>query len=665
MMTGILLAAWTAPLLQALLLLAWRRANGRQAAAVSTALTGCAAAGFAWVAAEVWSGAGTLALRGEWFAAAGGLPFAAEFGLEAGRLSALFAAVVAGLTLVVLVFSASYLRGEPGLRRYYGWLGLFCWAMLGVVLADNLLFLFCFWELVGVSSYFLIGFWREKPAASEGATAAVLYNRVGDAALLAGILLAGASFGTARLAELNALGAESAGAAAAGALICLGVFAKSAQAPFQAWLPGAMAGPTPVSSLLHAATMVAAGAYLLLRLPGFLLDAAGLGPLLAAVGALTALAAALAACAQTDFKQTLAYSTISQLGFMVAGYGAGAPEAAYFHLIAHAAFKCGLFLGAARVILYLKERALHPETDAQALANMGGLRSALPVTSALFAALAAALAGAPLTSGYLSKEGLMAGALRFAEQGGAAWLVPAGLGLAAALTAYYSARLWMLAFGGKFRGGAQFDLSVPVRPAPLLTGTLALLGGCSLWTAYAPFAPLDPAAPWPLRALAPGGTYPFGAAAAVSLSALAAGSGFAFWRYGRRGAVPLERPGSNAFSQTLRAHFYQKKLYDRMTGAGFRLANAVAWFDRQVVDGAVRQAAAWTARKPFYGADLSLAAAARRFDLRAVDGLVNGAGAFFRFAGRAFQRTQSGTLPLQIFLSFALAAAALAWLIFS
>lgn len=311
-------------------------------------------------------------------------------------------AVVSFVSLLVHVFSAGYMAGDRGLVRYFGMLGFFTFAMLGLVMSSNLLLTFCFWELVGFSSYRLIGHWHEKPAAAQASTKAFLVNRVGDLGFLIGLMILWSISGNLEISSLTQI--SSSWLTAAGICIFIGVIGKSAQFPLFNWLPDAMEGPTPVSALIHAATMVAAGVFLLVRIESLFTPACLV--VISVIGSITAIAGAIGALFHFDIKRILAYSTISQLGFMVMALGSGAAEGGYQHLLHHAFFKAGLFLGAGSVIhaMHQARHHIHGALDVQDIRNLGGLRKKLRITFLGFIICAAALAGLPLTSGFLSKE---------------------------------------------------------------------------------------------------------------------------------------------------------------------------------------------------------------------------------------------------------------------
>ena len=412
------------------------RRSGRPAAWFSIA---CMAAAFlsavlAWRAAG--ASAGPIHAVWPWLPGARG-PFAAV-GVLVDAQSSLMLLLVTLVALLVQVYSTCYLSDEPGpaLGRYYAFQSLFAFSMMGVVLAPNLLQLFMCWELVGVCSYLLIGFWYRKPEAARAALKAFWTTKAGDVGLLIGIVMLQRTTGTFDLVELRHL-AETGAIPLAGLgvitfCIYLGAMGKSAQFPLHVWLPDAMEGPTPVSALIHAATMVTAGVYLLTRLEWLFALTPHVLAIVAWNGALTALLAAVLACVQTDIKRVLAYSTVSQLGYMMAAIGAGFAGAGFLHLLTHGIFKALLFLGAGAVI---------HAVGSNDVADMGRLARKMPQTAIVFLVGTLSLAGVPLFAGFVSKEEVL----------GAVWTggftVPfLMLLLAAFLTAFYMFRVVFLAF---------------------------------------------------------------------------------------------------------------------------------------------------------------------------------------------------------------------------
>ena len=362
-----------------------------------------------------------------------------DFGLKLDALSMMMLFVVTGVGGLIHIYSYSYMDEDAGKARFFAFLSLFTFSMLGIVLANNFLMTFIFWELVGVSSYLLIGFWFEKPSAGDAAKKAFITNRLGDFGFLTGILMVWGLLGSLNFSVLqNAMVANPAalGASAtiAGLLVFCGAAGKSAQFPLHVWLPDAMEGPTPVSALIHAATMVAAGVYMLCRTL-FLYNADALH-VIAYIGGFTALLAALMAVQQNDIKRIIAYSTLSQLGYMVMAVGLSGPTPAMFHLTTHAFFKALLFLSAGSVII-----GMHHEQD---IWHMGGLKKKMPVTFWTFTIGALALSGIPPFAGFYSKDSILAQCL---EQKN--YLLFAVAVFVAGLTAFYTFRLFFVVFFGK------------------------------------------------------------------------------------------------------------------------------------------------------------------------------------------------------------------------
>ena len=406
------------------------------------------------------------------------LPMCAGVNLNGGimvdRLTAVMLVVVTLVSFLVHLFSTKYMEGDVRYGRYYAGLALFTTSMLGLVLANNLLYLFMFWELVGLSSYLLIGHWFEKKSASDAAMKAFITTRVGDVGMFIGIMICYAQIGSLQYADLFA--AVSTGGIAgtwrtvAGLGLFFGAMGKSAQFPLHVWLPDAMEGPTPVSALIHAATMVAAGVYLTGRLLPFF-DATTL-LFVAYVGAFTAIFAATIALVQDDIKKVLAYSTVSQLGYMVLGLGVGGYVSGLFHLTTHAFFKAGLFLGSGAVIY-----AMHHE---QSLSKYGGLRKKMPITAVCYLLATLALTGFPGFSGFWSKDAILADTLAFSLLKGH-WFLPFAGFATVFLTAFYMFRQYFLTFTGTPRDAHAYEHAHEV-PWPMLTalivlGSLAVVGG--------------------------------------------------------------------------------------------------------------------------------------------------------------------------------------------
>ncbi|MEY4539346.1 MAG: hypothetical protein RLZZ306_1103 [Bacteroidota bacterium] len=369
-----------------------------------------------------------------------------QFGFLFDSLTLMMLVLVNFIALLVEIFSLEYMENDPDLYRYFGFLSLFVFSMLGIVLTDNLFVMYGFWELVGLSSYLLIGFWYKKPEAVQASKKAFLMNRIGDVGFLIGIFAV--CFYNGNSTDLTTFANCQLPTAYCLLLFC-GTIAKSAQFPLHTWLPDAMEGPTPVSALIHAATMVVAGIYLLIRVPPmFSVDAS---EIVAGIGAITMIIGSIYAIFQTDIKKTLAYSTVSQLGLMVIGLGS---EASTFHLLTHAFFKSGLFLCAGAII-----HALHhtgEDFDAQDMRLMGGLRKKMPFTFICYLVCSMALMGLPLFSGFLSKDAILFQYSTFVD--GSTYFYD-GLNyyaismvcfilLGIILTAFYMTRqIWMIFFG--------------------------------------------------------------------------------------------------------------------------------------------------------------------------------------------------------------------------
>jgi len=428
-------------------------------------LVGCVLS--AIVFARVWNQQ-PLHTQKLWFTIGNTKVFA---GILLNNLSALMLLLVSLIALPVHIYSTAYMKHDNRYSRYFTYLSFFCFSMLGLVIVDSLVLFYAFWELVGFSSYLLIGFWFTKDKAVQANKKAFIMNRIGDIGLLSAIIILFAQFHTFDIATLfindnlvfksaihDGLWISASGQIPAvwQYVACIGVFmavaAKSAQFPLHTWLPDAMEGPTSVSALIHAATMVAAGVFLLGRVYPLFTDTEL--TVLAIIGCFTAFMAATIALTQNDLKRVLAYSTISQLGYMILAMGVGAYGSSLFHLATHAFFKCLLFLVAGVVIhemQHIREEN-NLDIDPQNIQYMGGLRKKLPLTFIVAIVGSLALIGIPLTSGYLSKDGILIQAFEWSE-GRSAWLklIPAGALFTSWLTAFYVSRLIVKVFFGEFR----------------------------------------------------------------------------------------------------------------------------------------------------------------------------------------------------------------------
>jgi NADH-quinone oxidoreductase subunit L len=391
----------------------------------------------AWLHLQSAEGTALLETAYTW-ATVGDFEFQVAFYFD--RLSALMTLIVTGVGSLIHVYSTGYMKGDASYARYFAYLNLFLFFMLLLVLGRSLLVCFVGWEGVGLASYLLIGFWFEDPAKAAAGKKAFITNRVGDAGFLLGMFLVYHALGTLDFDAINAAFngpvAPAVSASLVGLLLFVGACGKSAQIPLHVWLPDAMAGPTPVSALIHAATMVTAGVYLVARLNGLYLHAPEASHVIAVVGAATAFFAATIAVVQTDIKKVLAYSTVSQLGFMFVALGVGAYGVAVFHVYTHAFFKACLFLGAGSVI--------HAMSGEQDIRRMGGLAKKIPVTFVTFAIATAAIAGIPPLAGFFSKDEILWFA--FASGMGGSPLLWAVMSFTALMTAFYMFRLLWLTF---------------------------------------------------------------------------------------------------------------------------------------------------------------------------------------------------------------------------
>jgi NADH-quinone oxidoreductase subunit L len=542
-------------------------------------------------------------------------PLQIDLGLMLDNLAATMLVVVTIVSAFVHLFSIGYMAGDVRYSRYFGFLGLFSFSMLGIVLTNNFFTMYVSWELVGLSSYLLIGHWYEKKSGADAGKKAFIVNRIGDIGFFTGIMILFTMYHTFNFDRIfSAIGAGSIPfgsekwLTAAGLLVFAGAVGKSAQFPLHVWLPDAMEGPTPVSALIHAATMVAAGVYLIARTYAMMTADALL--VIAYVGVITAVIGATIAIVQTDIKRVLAYSTISQLGYMMLGLGVGAYSAGMFHLMTHAWFKAGLFLGSGSVI-HAMHNALHEagdhHTDAQDIRNMGGLRKRMPITFWTFLIFTLAISGVPFTSGFLSKDEILAGTLAFGSLSGH-YLLPILGYLVAGLTAFYMFRLVILTFFGDHADSHRLEHvqeSGKVMAIPLIV--LAVL---SVFIFY-------------------------------SLKPFGASSGW-YFQYVERPAsvVPLALQGVSvaAFEEAIHnVHILGILLSLFVAGLGILLAYTTYYWKRISADEvAARLAPIYTfLQRKWYFDELYHAAVVRVtigvsrvlrwFDDRAIDGLVNGA----------------------------------------
>ena len=536
--------------------------------------------------------------------------FQVDLGLLVDPLTACLLIVVTTIGLLVHVYSIGYMSHDPGYWRFFAYLNLFMFSMLLLVLADSWLVVFVAWELVGLSSYLLIGFWYRKRSAALAAKKAFIVNRVGDVGFALGIMAIFVNTGAIGEATLNiresihlmleAGDANPIPLFAVALLVFAGAMGKSAQFPLHVWLPDAMEGPTPVSALIHAATMVNAGVYLIARSNELFASAPDAMVIVAAIGIFTAILAASIAMTQTDIKRVLAYSTLSQLGYMFAALGVGAFTAAIFHLMTHGFFKGLLFLGSGSVI-----HAVHEEQD---MRKMGGLSRKIPITYATMLIGSIAISGIPPLAGFFSKDEILGESFKF----GFWWVWGIGL-FVALLTAFYMFRLMGLTFWGAFRGpGAIWD---KIHESPLvMTVPLILLAIPSIGLGMALGLPLGDStlSQWlsgtfhhaeELLALPHEPYALFGIDGALILASVAVGTGgmVLAWRFFgtelgglRMSGLPERvraisaRPGlSFLYRASLNKWWLDELNHLLFIVIGGRIAAALWWFDREVVDGTV------------------------------------------------------------------------------
>jgi NADH-quinone oxidoreductase subunit L len=537
------------------------------------------------------------------------------------RLTAVMTLIVTGVGSLIHIYSTGYMHEDKSYARYFAYLNLFLFFMLMLVLGRSLLVLFVGWEGVGLASYLLIGFWFEDPVKAAAGKKAFITNRVGDAGFLIGMFLLYRALGTLEMDQINAAflaGPVAVSASLVGLFLFIGATGKSAQIPLHVWLPDAMAGPTPVSALIHAATMVTAGVYLVARLHGIFLHAPEASALVATIGVATAFFAATIALVQTDIKKVLAYSTISQLGFMFLAAGVGAYGVAVFHLYTHAFFKACLFLGAGSVI--------HAMSGEQDIRKMGGLARKIPITFVTFAVATAAIAGLPPLAGFFSKDEILWFALA-SERGGAPWLF-AMAAATALMTAFYMFRLLWLTFFGTPRMDEETAHHIHESPWSM-TGVLVVLavlsaigGFFSIPHFLEPMLPLPP-----VRAdLKSFHTTLLVLSVAIAVLGLAGAAYF----YARNGArAGRVRVHVEPLHRLLSGKYYIDELYESLIGRPLQ----------------------WVSERVFL----------RMGDRMLIDGTLDGMAGMARRAAGQLSRVQTGNLHLYAFLVLAGLVAVLLW----
>lgn len=586
---------------------------------------------------------------------AGGLSLDISFLLD--PLSAVMILIVTGVGFLIHLYSVGYMADDPAKWRYFAYLNLFCFAMLMLVLGKNMLVTFIGWEGVGVSSYLLIGFWYSDHQNAIAGQKAFIVNRVGDFAYLSALFILFFAVGTFDYTQLQELAVNPSTATTllpvalpVSLLVFLACTGKSAQIPLYTWLPDAMAGPTPVSALMHAATMVTAGVFLIARLNFMFSMDPMVGVIIATVGVLTAFFAATIALVQNDIKKVLAYSTVSQLGYMFLAVGVGAYGAAIFHLMTHAFFKALLFLGSGSVI-----HAMGGEQDVR---SMGGLRKYMPITAGTFFVACLAIAGIPFFSGFFSKDLILWNALSNSHiltvpeiiadgvsidllttmqatpilSGGAVdvagWMVGFNwfffiMGLiTAALTAFYMFRLYFLTFEGECRADeatkAQLHESPDSMTVPLLVlAILSVVGGYIGWPHFVPgwlglteglgFDVMLGLEHWLREVFATSSTYRYfgrfgahpyaleAAVAGVSIVIAAGGIALAWLMYLKRPELPGEiKERVRGLYRTLDSKYWVDEAYDfAFVQGSVKLGRGLAWFDQVIIDGLIVDGSAW------------------------------------------------------------------------
>ncbi|MEB3032126.1 NADH-quinone oxidoreductase subunit L [[Mycobacterium] nativiensis] len=521
-----------------------------------------------------------------------------DFGLLIDQLSICFVLLISGVGALIHIYSIGYMATDPDRRRFFAYLNLFVAAMLLLVIADNYLGLYVGWEGVGLASYLLIGFWYARPVAATAGKKAFVANRVGDFGLSLAMFVMFAGFGTLSFDGLfGAVQADgpSSLTTAIGLLLLLGACAKSAQVPLQAWLFDAMEGPTPVSALIHAATMVTAGVYLIVR-SGPIYDLSADARLaVIVVGAVTLLFGAIIGCAKDDIKRALAASTVSQIGYMVlaAGLGPAGYAVAILHLLTHGFFKAGLFLGSGAV--------MHGMNDEQDMRRYGALRTFMPVTFVTFGICYLAIIGVPPFAGFYSKDAIIEAAL--ASGGTRGWVLGAVTILGAGITAFYMTRVMLMTFGGERRWAANESEVTPERAlqhpheaprvmtwpiivlavgAVISGGVLAIGGRLEHW--------LEPVvSPVPeLIGHAVEHVIPAWVTGAITLGIVLLGAAVAYRMYGRK-PIPITAPTDvSALTVAAREYLYGDAFNEEVfMRPGNRLAQALVEVDDRAVDGSV------------------------------------------------------------------------------
>ncbi|HEY8621835.1 MAG TPA: NADH-quinone oxidoreductase subunit L [Dermatophilaceae bacterium] len=514
--------------------------------------------------------------------------FQVDVGMLVDPLSMAFVLLVTFVGSLILVYSLGYMADDPEKRRFFAFLNLFVAAMLLLVLADSYLLLYVGWEGVGLASYLLIGFWNHNPAFASAANKAFVANRVGDFGLTVGIMLMFVTFGTVSFSGVNAgvAGANKAALTAIGLLLLLGACGKSAQFPLQSWLGDAMAGPTPVSALIHAATMVTAGVYLVVR-SHVIFDASPTAQtFVVIVGAITLVFGAIVGCAKDDIKKALAASTMSQIGYMMLAAGLGPVGYAFaiFHLLNHGFFKAGMFLGAGSV--------MHGMDNQVDMRRFGHLSGAMKITWVTFGIGWLAILGVPPFSGFYSKDKIIEAA--FIGDGWRPWVFGSAALIGAGVTAFYMSRLFFMTFQGKKRWPKEAH---PHESPRVMTVPMVILAAGSAFLGLI-LGPTGAIQSWlePVVGTHTEGENPVIAVPVLmtlTLLVVAAGLGLAWMRYWRED-VPVVAPVGSPLTRAARQDLYQDAVNEAvLMRPGLHLTRSLVFFDNKVVDGAVGSLAAF------------------------------------------------------------------------
>ena len=626
---------------------------------LATGIMGTCLALSIYIFSQSWNGAETHT-KFNWFILPGlekEVPFTVSILIN--PLTSIMLVVVTLISFLVHLYSIEYMFDKKNYTRYFPYLGLFTSSMIGIVLSDNLLVTFMCWELVGFASYLLIGFWMEKMAAARASKKAFLINRIGDVGFLIGIFIVYVKFGTFDLSLINAsLANSSIPSDLIFTVLGLGIFfgcvGKSAQFPLQLWLPDAMEGPTPASALIHAATMVAAGIYLLAKT--YLLLNPDTLTIIAFIGAVTAITGAIPAAAQTDIKKVLAYSTISQLGFMVMAMGVGAYDAALFHLVTHAFFKSCLFLTAGAVIHemhHVKQsmfiRGYFNNFDTLDMKVMGGLSKKMPITFAAYFVSCMALIGVPLFSGFLSKDAILEGVFNWAirkyhETGSSVYfLIPTLAVVSIFTTAYYMIRQMILVFFGSFKLKNFYPQVEPAfgkihDPGNLMKLPMIVLGSLSLWFFFS-LNPFGVHHSWIMEKLnqtvTTSGIQEW-LVLSISIAAIALGASVAWYRFNPSTYSIQKESEDSVLKGILKNNWYMDNAYQfLLVKPGIQISVWTASIDIKIIDGVIHAVA-------YIGIIFAFTIAF--IDKYVIDGIVNFVGWISMKAGNFLRSFQQGNV---------------------